>query len=752
MGWDVYLTTKEIASLLKISRQAVNKRAQKEDWAQKEGGKYSVLSLPGPIQAAWVSSIYKGEDMVEQGRVKMIIDALAPEAVEAFRNAMFPLIPTFEEAFKKPRQPFEGWIEDPSLQFSLDDLANPRVSKILTVLRDVDGMPWDWTKGKRKWIELIAVKHEVAFQTIYRWIKKYDKKGIGGICHRKSTRGLPRKWSSDALIYWTSLCLKPEHRHIDKRDLYDILKIEARERGRNWQIGGYESALWWFEKRSTPQYLALQKGGMRALDNVLPPILRDYSDLEPFEMLVGDQHRFDFWVVDDETGEVFRPEGYLWQDLRTRILYGAAIDHKYDSQLIGLALRIGIGIYGAFGSIYTDNGKPELSRYLTGIMSNIRSLNLGWERTVDSSMDVLDIDPEDINPNIIIPGTHKKAIVKNAKAKMIEGTFDKLERILRSRFRLPGSVKRLSDDIHHQDIDQNEAKKLAEQGRLPLFSEFSFTLYRACDHYNREKNHRGIVKEWAWKPKTKQAVPYDCLRTCYEKDGWRPRMLSDDASILLFLAKASRKVNMGRIQFQGDFYECDVLVELHRKRVDIRYSPMDLRQVYIFQAGEYLGMALPVEYSSMKDMTLAQKKIIEKRKRRAEIAKKFKEITSVAPDFREYSQVDVLEKTAALIKSDRKNLADENRELYRERTPEELAAEVAAIKKLNTTPRILSKPLPERPPYFLSERERYEWVVRYDLAGGTIEAEDKTWMEGYEEKMTTDQRRYWTIQRECGGL
>jgi len=748
------LAVKEIATLLGVSRQTVEKWAQKEDWIKDEDGRYPILSLPGPIQAAWVSSTYKGEDMLAQGHVISLIDALAPEAIEAFRDATHPpmqIKSMTEVATGGGRQPFEGWLEDPSRQFSLDDLANPRVAKILAILREVDEIPWDWTKGKRKWIGLVALKHDVTFQSVYRYIKRYEAKGIGGICHRKNTKGRAKVWHPDALQFWISICLKREHRHIDKRDLYDHLIIEADRRG--WTIGGYGSAIWWYDKRATPQFRALQRGGMRALDNVLPPILRDYSDLAPFDMLVGDQHRFDFWVQDDETGEVFRPEGYLWQDLRTRIIYGAAIDHKYDSQLIGLALRIGIGIYGAFGSIYTDNGRPELSRYLTGIMSNIRSLNLKWERTVDSTMDVLDTDPEDINPNIIIPGTHKKAIVKNAKAKMIEGTFDKLERLLRSRFRLPGSVKRLSDDIHAQDIDQLEAKKLAEQGKLMLFSEFALTMYRACDHYNREKNHRGVVKEWAWKPKTKQAVPYDCLQFCYEKDGWRPRMISDDASILFFLAKASRKVNMGRIQFQGDFYEGDVLVELHGKRVDLRYSPMDIRQIYIFRGSEYLGMALPVEYSSMKDMTLAQKKIVEKRKIRKRIAEEFKKITSAAPDFREYSQVDVLEKAAALIGRDRKKLAADNHELYRERSPEELDAEVRMIEKLNATPTVLGyRPLPERPSFFLHERDRHEWAVKYEFAGGLLDSEDKGWLAGYESKMTPEQQEYWAIQKERGGL
>jgi hypothetical protein len=107
---------------------------------------------------------------------------------------------------------------------------------------------------------------------------------------------------------------------------------------------------------------------------------------------VGDQHRFDFWVVDDDTGEVFRPEGYFWQDLRTRIIYGAAVDCRYDAWLIGLALRVGIAIFGAFGSIYTDNGRPELSRYLAGILADMRALGLEWERTLDVPVDVLDVE------------------------------------------------------------------------------------------------------------------------------------------------------------------------------------------------------------------------------------------------------------------------------------------------------------------------------------------------------------------------
>jgi len=743
------LTKKEISAILGVSRQAIERRAKKDDWPSQNGDDYPLLSLPGQIQAAWVSSIYNGGDTTAQGHIATIIDALAPEAVQAYRDAMLPVIPSLSDAVTQKKSAFASWDEDPSRVYSLSDLSDPRVAKILDILHDVSTMPEGWTKGRRGWVELVARKHAVTWQSVYRWQTKYDKKGIAGLCHRKSTRGKAVKWSDDALEYWIGLCLKREHRHIDKRDLYDLLIVEADRR--SWRIGGYNSAMDWFNKRATPQMLALQRGGMRALDNVLPPILRDYSDLAPFELLVGDQHRFDFWVTDDETGEVFRPEGYLWQDLRTRVLYGAAIDRKYDGQMIGLALQVGLSVYGAFGSIYTDNGRPELSKYIMSVMRNMRALHLAHKQTLDATMDTLDVDPEDINPHIIIPGTHKKAIVKNAKAKMIEGTFFKLESLLRSRFRVAGGTKRMDDDIHAQDIDQIEAQKLAAQGKLLTFSEFALTMYRACDYYNREKQHRGVRKEWSWKPKPKTATPYNCLEACWEMDGWRPRMISDGAATLLFLSHANRKVNMGRVQFSNDFYESDALVELHGKRVDLRYHPMDLREVYIFRGEEYLGIATPVEYSSMKDMTLAQRKIIEKRERRSTIAAEYRAITTTIPDYRKYSEISSIDKAAALIGKDRQKKAVENKEIYGTRTPEQLTAEVTAIEKLNATPAILGrKSLPARPGYFLAEIDRYEWCVKYGIAGGRLDEADAVWMLGYENRMTPDQREYWETVKAVG--
>jgi putative transposase len=580
-------------------------------------------------------------------------------------------------------------------------------------------------------------------------MKKYDKRGIAGIRHSKSTAGKPKTWTPDAIELWIGLCLKREHRKIDRKDLYrDCLIPECLKRG--WNYGCYESANWWYDRRVNPQLLALQHGGMRALDNVLPPVLRDYSDLQPFELLVGDQHKFDRWVVDEETGEVFRQEAYLWQDLRTRIIYGAAIDKTYDSWLIGLALRIGIRCFGAFGSAYTDNGRPECSRYLMEILGNIRALGMEWQRTDETFMDVVDVDPEDINPHVIMPGTHKKAIVKNAKAKMIEGTFHILDNhIMTSHFRMPGATKKLSDDIHWQDVDQLEAKALAKAGKLLTDREHALLMYLAIDYYNREKAHRGVLREWAWKQKPSSVTPIDCLKACYD-EGWRPKMISDEAADLIFLAKDSRIVHLGRISFAGEQYEHEQLLTRHKERVELRYNPMNTQELHIFDRGRYLCTAVPIEYSSMKDMDLAGRKIEEKRSRRKRFSEEFKKVTSIAPNFIEYSRVPQAEKVAALIGEDRKRRALEQKEISKQLTTEQLEAGVAKLEETGSLPRKTTKPLPPRPGYFKDDQTRYEWCIRFEAAGGSLSHDDADWKLRQEEVMPEETLEYWKAVAEYG--
>uniref|UniRef100_UPI0004822981 Mu transposase C-terminal domain-containing protein n=1 Tax=Desulfatiglans anilini TaxID=90728 RepID=UPI0004822981 len=617
----------------------------------------------------------------------------------------------------------------------MDVLRDRKVQEWTRIIQEAMSVP----KGhkKRAWIEFVAAKHGVAWQTVYRKIKRYEKRGLAGLKHTKSTKSQPKTWTPEAVDFWCGLCLKKEHRKLDKNILYAILREEAQKR--DWRTGGYESALWWFHKRVNPQLLALQRGGLRALDNALPPVLRDYSDLNPFEMLVGDQHRFDFWVVDDDTGEVFRPEGYFWQDLRTRLIYGGTVDRKYDSYLIGLALRMGLKIWGAFDAIYTDNGKPELSRYVMGVMADMRAVGLSVHPEMDAPVDCTGVDPELLNPCAIQPGTHRKAIVRNAKAKMIEGTFSNLESVLRNTFRVPGQVKRLGGPAEENEVDQKEIDRLAREGKLLTFWEFAATLMKAMDHYNSQKAHRGVLKEWIGKPKPKSATPMDCLRRCY-MDGWRPGKVSDEAIDLIFLPRANRVIDRGRIRFRNEIYEHEDLIALSGSRCECRYDPLDPDWLMVFQNGQYIAPARPVVYSSMKDTALAKMKIEEKRRRRKGFILEYRQLTSKIPDFMEYSKTPEIERAAAIIGREKRRVLEE-RQAVLPPPAEQLAEEVAKIESYQ----------PPRP-LFQSEAERYRWILDQQLDGQTIEQDDAGFMAAFEAKMDPDTREYWELYQESIGM
>ena len=61
-----------------------------------------------------------------------------------------------------------------------------------------------------------------------------------------------------------------------------------------------------------------------------------------------------------------------------------------------------------------------------------------------------------------------------------------------------------------------------------------------------------------------------------------------------------------------------------------------------------------------------------------------------------------------------------------------------------------AKALPSRPAFFLKEHDRFEWITKYELAGGELAAEDIEFKEAYEARMDIGQREYWEAVREFG--
>ena len=759
-----HVTVKEIAAALNISTRAVHKKAKVGDWLfdkgkKSRGGGYQCLfpvsSLPSEVQVALAQHLGWSPDT----------PGLRPEAALSLMHpAPTNLAPTTSHQNPDTHggSGVPGALRSPAPSPDLDHwkgdgpkmspavLEDDRVMRIMRIMAEAGAVPPGWRR--RAWVESVAERHGTTFQTIYKWIKKYDQVGLAGLKHTHAAKGQAAKWDPEALDWWIGLCLKRAHRKISRKWLYwNVLIVEANRRG--WRIGGERSAQEWASKRITPQLRALQKGGTRGLDNMMPPVRRNYSDLRPFQIIVGDQHRFDFWVQCEETGEVFRPEGYFWQDLRTRLWYGGAVDRRYDGHLMGVALHVGCRAFGAFETVYTDNGKPEQSKYIMNIVRDINRLGMEAARSDDEiPAQLAGMEDEEDMPLVRVG--QRFAIPKNAKAKMIEGSFSTLEQVLRDVIRLPGNVKTLGGNPEENDIDQAEIQRLAQAGKLPTFEEFRLAVYRAMDFYNQGRPHRGARKEWCFGAKPREVRPAEVLRACF-RDGWRPRTISREALDLIFLARAKRVVRKGQIEFAGDYWEAfeeqmPDLMALEGRAVQVRYDPMAMCELIVFdRSGEFVCIAQPAAMSSMIDLDRASALIARKRRRRRAIQDQYHLLTAGIPDTREFSRVPREEKAAAAVGRGRTEHKKRQEELYRERTPEELAAEVADLEVIQEAP-ARKKDLPERPGYFLSEFDRYAWCVKYEAAGGEMDEADRAFMAGYEADMTAEDKEMWAARRTYG--
>ncbi len=626
-------------------------------------------------------------------------------------------------------------------------------------------IPPTWTRGHRAWVEHIATMYGINPATIYRWMKRTEDGGFDALQHRHRRYRPHRKWDDEAREYWIGMVLKREHRKITLKSLYEQFEKIAEERG--WRHGTYESARLIINKLPAPLF-AYRDGGVRGLDNALPPIRRRYEDLEPFEIIVGDQHRFDFWVCDDDDPAItFRPEGYIWQDLCTRNIYGFSIGKKYNAQMIGHALWVGLKTFGRFKCVYTDNGRPETSKYILDRKRDLTSLGMDHAYTKD------DIEAPPGGGVLADLGAGQRlAIVRNAKAKMIESTFRTLEQILRDRG-IPGYVHELGGNPEKNEIDDKEIARLAGSGRLLTLSEFLYELIQTLDYYNRDRNHRGlqdqVMRESGKRPP--HMTPRLYLANRILEHGWRPTFLSERSLDLVFLTRTTRKVQHGRVQINYHLYEAEELVNLpNGTPVELRYDPMDMdRPVIVIHNGKYLCDATPVEFSSMVDSELTKKKIEEKRRLKNKFIEAWRRYTRPVEDIRKYSrkklptgesvqlrrklpdnqameQASSSETTSSPIarmeemaKARHEALiakAQEAHEASRIRSDIETHLEMIDYKEreLKLEKDKLRRLIPtctERPDFFLSETDRYEWCKSAIIAGVTLSPDDQKFVDEY---------------------
>jgi putative transposase len=709
--FEVWLSRAEVQELLGISHQALIKAIQKGKFVVQishgNGGKQyriALSSLPGSAQVKWIqANEEKAREFPEE-----YVEKLSPQA-------------RFEVA--RLRAPIESIGKETILMAK----ERPRdVELIHKALNPPPGMK------KWHWIQKVAEEAGITVQALYKKLKAYKEGGLAGVLKKKGPKGF-KSWSPEALEYMQGVYLRMIREGGDgsKKKAYEAVLAEAKKRG--WKVGSQSSAYEYLAKLN-PLLEKFARGGARALDNVFY-IVRQYNDLEPFECIVGDQHRFNFFVQDVETGKVFRPEGYFWVDLRTRLVYGFAVADRYNAYLMGVALRMGLHRFGKFKTCYTDNGKPEVSRYFNEIIKELNAYGMKESdiselyRT-DGGYAVEAEEGEVVNVVKTREAWHRYARPYNAKAKLIERFFRSLEGIL-LELGCPGHVKDIVGTTEEKHLADERIKELIREGKLLSFEEFLLKVFQAVEVYN-ERRHYALKRS-----------PMQELERAIKARFVPVRLVEEELDFVL-MARTVRSVNRGRILLDGVLYEGEDLETglwdiPDKTRVEVRYDLYDRSRIYVIRPDGRIVELREVQVSSMKDKEKTAELIERKRKMIARIREEYKRLIKSVPSVIEYSP-----RTKAVLEQ-KKRSKDKTKEqaslvLDREAFEQEVQRRIELTKSLNDMPR---KTELVRPSVFASKRERYKYLIDCMLEGYEITDEDRLFMKRYEEEMSLEEKVWW---------
>ena len=182
-----------------------------------------------------------------------------------------------------------------------------------------------------------------------------------------------------------------------RQDLYEVLEEIASDKG--WEkLPSYQTVVRYIAHlmedgnlRSAYEY---QKKGIRRWKNEnMVKRARDTKSLKVLEMLQGDEHTFDLWVMyKTKSGKEIpiRPKLVCWIDTRSRMILGDIICRDADSQVLkeSLIKLMYVDLPGLVPRyLYIDNGKDYTSKEMMGVDRKDRHNQEAKDRFFDMEFD-----------------------------------------------------------------------------------------------------------------------------------------------------------------------------------------------------------------------------------------------------------------------------------------------------------------------------------------------------------------------------
>jgi len=356
-----------------------------------------------------------------------------------------------------------------------------------------------------------------------------------------------RAWDERAGRMAIEQIMGNKRRHQDGLTLYTHIKDTAE--AEHLKIGTYGSFMQLKRKISTPIKTYRDKGRQGLRQDIIPGIRRDATAYRPMEWLIGDQHKADYYAIDSD-GKVATLELFCWMDFRTQMVWGAMAYKHYNRYTVGQALTNAVR-WGLPSVCYTDQGKPEKSKYMKQLIEQLTGLGIKTEIH-----------------HILAEGRHPQA-------KPIEGFFGIFDRRLKNAG-IPGYCKRLKDS-RESELQEKELKQLIKTDGLLSIPDLTASVIAELSRWNEHlfKNRE---------PDNGRS-PLDIYTE--EVKRFPVSTLSDDTLDYIFLPKRDCLIKRSSVNFRHEWlgkqvYYDRALADYQGYMAEVRYDPFDPSHVWIF--------------------------------------------------------------------------------------------------------------------------------------------------------------------------
>ena len=666
------VSAKDISQLLGISERAAQLRAGKESWPFEQvacrGGKrrlYPVLSLPEDVRQAMASFMLAGGSGVDTPPAVAAASVTAVQAPAAVPSSLGKLTRRQREA-ALARLAFVREIER----------AIPLIGKEAAIRNLVkaakDGALAAHLAG------LVAVANDrmsagrgLSRRRLYDWCRMFAEGGEAALApkHQGKDMTVPN-WAPAFLAIWQ----RPQKPTVT--DAYNQF-------AQTWE--GAPPSIFAVRRFLAKMADADRETG-RDTGNALlkrrPHKRRCTSELWPTDVYTADGTTFDAEIQHPVHGQPFKPEVTFVLDVATRRCVGLSIGEAESAGTVLDALRMACLFGGIPALFYTDNGP--------GYVNNIML-------TPGSGM----LDRLGIEAVRSIPGRPQgKGLMERA----VKTLCDPLSK------RLPS--------CSHADMDGDAGKKVFKITRaalkkhgasrlLPTWEAFKAALLARVEEYNAAP-HRGLPRiEDQASGRRRHLSPNEAWQG-FAARGFEPFTVPEAIRDELFMPGIPRKVRNGEVRLFNNTYFSEALADFHGDFVDVRYDIWDASKVFCWTTQGELICQARLDGNSIDYFPQSQVEAARERRAKGQVARLAGKIARIAPG----ASVQLPEAPQAVtLMADA--VTPPEPELPDLPVPEPRDAVLAASGKR---------------PLFLSEQDRYAWLMRHR---DCWTEGDHAWMDGY---------------------